>query len=297
MLSLIYLEFMQEQEVKDNSPKTIEWYSTNLQEFFAWLCSDDIKSLNVESYKKYIIYLHNYTKHDGKKLASSSVNSKIRAVRAFYNFAIENDYIPDVSKKLKVPRVHNPEKEILEDFEIEKLMNSFADDNISLRNKCFAALMLDSGLRRGEPIKLRICDVDFKKSIMLINGKGSKQRFVPIGDVSKALLKLYKHEVRYNALPNEPFFVDRFGNPCSDNLIKLAFQDLKEVTGIKRLHPHLLRHTFATLYLIDGGDLETLRLILGHSSITVTQNYLHLAFNYQLMHSKHNSHLDKLFNK
>lgn len=74
------------------------------------------------------------------------------------------------------------------------------------------------------------------------------------------------------------------------------FQKLKKCTGIDRLHPHLLRHTFATNYLVDGGDLETLRLILGHSDLQVTSMYLHLAQNKRLLQSKHRSHLDYMVN-
>lgn len=95
---------------------------------------------------------------------------------------------------------------------------------------------------------------------------------------------------------SDPVFVDRFGNACNANTIKQVFQKLKKCTGIDRLHPHLLRHTFATNYLVDGGDLETLRLILGHSDLQVTSMYLHLAQNKRLLQSKHRSHLDYMVN-
>ena len=129
--------------------------------------------------------------------------------------------------------------------------------------------MCDSGLRRGEILSLIMKNVDLNHDFLLVTGKGCKQRF-------------------------DPVFVDRFGKPCNDNTIKQVFQKIKKRTGIDRLHPHLLRHTFATNYLCDGGDLETLRLILGHSDLQVTSMYLHLAQNMQLLQSKHISHLDSL---
>ena len=155
--------------------------------------------------------------------------------------------------------------------------------------------MMDCGLRRGEIPRLNVGDVNLKNNTLLVRGKGSKQRIVPIGDSCSKLLSDYfplSAQTLYSS--DSPFFCDRSGNRCTDNLIKQVFQDLKERSGIERLHPHLLRHTFATYYLADGGDLETLRLILGHSSINTTQMYLHLAFNLKLSRSHFHSHLDSL---
>lgn len=155
--------------------------------------------------------------------------------------------------------------------------------------------MLDSGLRRGEIPRINMGDVTFSSKSMIIRGKGSKQRLIPIGYQTCEQLLNYCLKYRHGASGSEPFFVDQNGERCSDNLIKQIFKRLKDTTGIERLHPHLLRHTFATYYLADGGDLETLRLILGHSNIQTTQMYLHLAFNLKLQRSRHNSHIDKLF--
>ena len=156
--------------------------------------------------------------------------------------------------------------------------------------------MLDSGLRRGEIPRINIGDVNFRNQTLLVRGKGTKQRIVPIGKTSLHLLKQYVR-TRKNTGEADPLFVDLYKKRCTDNLMKQVFQDLKILSGIERLHPHLLRHTFATYYLADGGDLETLRLILGHSNITTTQMYLHLAFNLKLARSRYNSHLDNLLSE
>lgn len=156
--------------------------------------------------------------------------------------------------------------------------------------------MCDSGLRRGEILSLTMCNVDLKHDFLLVTGKGCKQRFVPLGKLSHDVLLYYIVYYRAGAGGSDPVFVDRFGNACNANTIKQVFQKLKKCTGIDRLHPHLLRHTFATNYLVDGGDLETLRLILGHSDLQVTSMYLHLAQNKRLLQSKHRSHLDYMVN-
>ncbi len=293
----MYDLFLLEQEYRNNSDVTIEWYKSQLTEFFKWLQSDEPEDLNLLKFKQYGVFLKSQTKKDGAKLSSSSVHGALRAVKAFYNFCIGSDYLEDFSRQLRLPKVHSKEQLILEDDEIIKLLHTFDGlGGSSLRNKCFVVLMLDSGLRRGEIPRINISDVSFSTKSMIVRGKGSKQRLIPIGDKTADLLLDYRLKYRAAASGSEPFFLDLSGRRCSDNVLKLVFQRLKEQSGIERLHPHLLRHTFATYYLADGGDLETLRLILGHSNIHTTQMYLHLAFNLKLQRSRHNSHLDKLFN-
>ncbi|MGN0688379.1 MAG: tyrosine-type recombinase/integrase [Oscillospiraceae bacterium] len=293
----LYDMFLLEQQYRNNTSKTINWYNENLFNFFTWLDSDDISELTLENFKLYGVHLRTEVfKRNGAQLSSTSVQCALRAVKAFYNFCIEEDHLPDFSKKLRLPKAHSKEKMILDDDEIKKLLSCMEQQNMCLRNKCFVTLMLDSGLRRGEVPKLDISDVDFKNKILLVKGKGCKQRVVPLGAMSCTLLQKYydERQSKQYVSSSSPFFLDVNGNRCSDNLMKQVFQDLKKLSGIERLHPHLLRHTFATYYLADGGDLETLRLILGHGDIQTTQTYLHLAFNLKLARSRHNSHLDKL---
>ena len=293
----MYEMFILEQEYRNNSPVTISWYKDQLTEFFDWLISEDPADLNLLKFKQYGVFLKSQTKRNGDKLSSSSVRGAMRAVKAFYNFCIGEDYLDDFSRQLRLPKVHCKEQLILDDQEILLLLkvldNSAARNN--QRNRCFVLLMLDSGLRRGEIPRININDISFPTRSMIVRGKGSKQRLIPMGE--KTCLQLLDYRLRFRSAAggSEPFFLDQNGNRCSDNLVKLVFQRLKEETGIERLHPHLLRHTFATYYLADGGDLETLRLILGHSNIHTTQMYLHLAFNLKLQRSRHNSHIDKLY--
>lgn len=293
----MYEMFILEQEYRNNSPVTISWYKDQLTEFFDWLISEDPADLNLLKFKQYGVFLKSQTKRNGDKLSSSSVHGAMRAVKAFYNFCIGEDYLDDFSRQLRLPKVHCKEQLILDDQEILLLLkvldNSVARNN--QRNRCFVLLMLDSGLRRGEIPRININDISFPTRSMIVRGKGSKQRLIPMGEKTCSQLLDYRLRFRSAAGGSEPFFLDQNGNRCSDNLVKLVFQRLKEETGIERLHPHLLRHTFATYYLADGGDLETLRLILGHSNIHTTQMYLHLAFNLKLQRSRHNSHIDKLY--
>lgn len=154
MISNIYKEFMLEQKFRNNTGKTIEWYQDNLEKFFIWLDTDNPANLSLENFKQYGVYLQdNVIKHNGDKLSDSSVQGCLRAVKAFYNFAIEQQYIDDFSRKLKLPKVHHREQQILDDEEIETLFSCFGNSETDTRNKCFIAYMLDCGLRRGELTK------------------------------------------------------------------------------------------------------------------------------------------------
>lgn len=286
--------FLLEQEYRNNSEVTIDWYKWQLGDFFRWLGSDDPNDLSLLHFKEYGVYLRSLRKRNGEKLSGNSVNGALRAVKAFYNFAIDGDILDDFSRQLKLPRVHKKEQLILDDDEIKRLLSCFSDNLTDLRNKCFVVLMLDCGLRRGEIPRLNFGDVNLKNNTLLVRGKGAKERLVPIGDSCSELLGAYISSITFKS-SGSPFFTDYLSRErCTDNLMKQVFQDLKIRSGIDRLHPHLLRHTFATYYLADGGDLETLRLILGHSSINTTQIYLHLAFNLKLSRSRYHSHLDFL---
>lgn len=265
--------FVDEQLFRNNSPKTLIWYRENLGAFFRWLGVDSsIDDLTIFNYKAYCSYLLHEYEHNGKPLKSSSVNSHVRCVKAFYNFCIQEDLIPDFSRKLKTTKVHKTEKLPLDDEEINLLLQSFGDTVLERRNFCWVVLMCDSGLRRGEILSLIMKNVDLNHDFLLVTGKGCKQRFVPLGQLSHIALYDYISRYRSGAGGSDPVFVDRFGNACNANTIKQVFQKLKKCTGIDRLHPHLLRHTFATNYLVDGGDLETLRLILGHSELNPLLN-------------------------
>ena len=185
----MYDMFLLEQEFRNNSAVTISWYKEQLEDFFIWLMDNipkgynDPAELNLLNFKRYGAYLKLQTKRNGDRLSSSSVQGSMRAVKAFYNFCIGEEYLDDFSRQLRLPKVHKKEQLILDDDEIIQLLRACDDSfsHYSLRNKCFVLLMLDSGLRRGEIPRINIGDITFSTKFMIIRGKGSKQRLIPIG--------------------------------------------------------------------------------------------------------------------
>lgn len=284
--------FMYEQRFRNNSSATIDYYTISLGFFLDFVGVDEsLDVLDIRVYKDYVVFLQS-----SGRLKSTSINTYVRAVKAFYNWLIDEEQIGDCSRKLKLIKQKREEIIPLSDEEIQQLLDCFdTSDLLELRNKCLALLMVDSGLRRAETVRLRCCDVDFQHNSLLVTGKGDKERLVPIGSMTGAVLREYADRVaERREKRTDLFFLDRFGNALDVNAVDLVFSKLKESSGIQRLRCHLLRHTFATNYLLDGGDLETLRLILGHSSIAITQLYLHIATSQKMLRSHHNSHLDIL---
>ena len=280
--------FIREQRIRRNSGATIEYYKISLDKFSDFAGDIDVDELTIELYKAYTLHLL-----DDTNLKSTSVHTYLRAVKAFYNWLIGEELIPDCSRKLKLVKQDRKVIVPLSDDEIKKLLDCFGSDVLELRNKCIVVLMLDSGLRLGEVVRLRLDDV--YDNFIVVNGKGSKQRVVPLGQTCRSLISEYVGNFRLGAPSSARLFISKYEEkPITQNAIHCFFDDLKVRTGISRLYPHLLRHTFATLYIIDGGDLETLRCILGHSTISITQIYLHLASNYKLAYQRHQSHLDNI---
>ena len=172
------------------------------------------------------------------------------------------------------------------DTEKDRLFNLKTE--FGLRNWCIVHLMLDAGLRSSEVINLRFCDLMFDKNIIQIyKSKGSKTRLVILCPRLKVnLMKYCVIHRKYTALsPMSYVFLQmRQQEAINSNVIKQLFARIKKKSGIDRLHPHLCRHTFATSYIKGGGNIEMLRLLLGHTDYKVTRVYLHLAQQSSLLH-------------
>ena len=134
--------------------------------------------------------------------------------------------------------------------------------------------MVDSGLRRGEVVSLSTGNINLINNTMLIIGKGNKERLVPFGEETKRYIRIYLNMIDKK---EKYFFQNNDGKPITNNTIKLFFQKLKVNSEIYRLHPHLLRHTFATMLLNEGCNIKSVQELLGHSSLGTTGIYTHLT--------------------
>lgn len=313
------------------SDKTIQYYKDNVLMFINYVKgqfnkdSSDIyfDEINIILLNSYTIYLRNKTKflnhpffdqntlNADDHLSNNSIRTYQRSVKVFFNYIYDCGYVSDnAASRYRYVKAAKKEKLPLYQEEVKKIDDLMNPDCVTgLRNRCIIHLMLDAGLRMGEVVRLKLCDVMVDKGLLFIqDSKCNKSRYVPIGSQLKSYL--YKYMVLYRDVSvnqvgildptkyrNDVLFLHvRNNEAITADVIKQVFYKLKKRTGIERVHPHLCRHTFATSYILQGGDLESLRIYLGHEDISTTQRYLHLANTYMYLGSDIYK-IDKVFFK
>ena len=207
-----------------------------------------------------------------------SVNTYLRAVQVFYSWLYQHGYL-QTNIALGMHFLKSDKSNIIPIYQDEAACIDAAFDlssELGLRNYCIFHLMLDMGLRRNEVISYSWNNLIVEKNLVNVLGKGNKYRIVPVPKQLLECLIAY-HDLGHN------FFEHQNGSIITEHTINQLFRQLKSLTSIERIYPHLLRHTFATSYMIGGGNLEYLRILMGHTDYNVTRNYLHLASQFQLM--------------
>lgn len=266
-------EFLIEQSVRGNSKKTLIDYRTKLRIFLEFSGNVDVKDIDLSMLRKY------YLKLAETRSNTVTIQTYVRSLRAFLNWLYNNEYIEnDLCKKFKLPKARKNCIDILTDEEIGRVYEACAGADLkSLRNRVIISLMLDSGLRLGEIVTAERAKLHLEERCLIVTGKGNKQRAVAFGNATQKHLREYLEKCPEVT----PLIIKVSGNGAFSAItsctVKELFRDLKIAAKIPRLHPHLLRHTFATRYLENGGNIYSLQLLLGHSSLEIVKNYLHLC--------------------
>lgn len=282
------------------APRTLSYYRKNIGYFLQYYgtrCTPGLPVCDLPEtiYAEYIIYLRAKEKYSGHPLRSSmNVNGCIksntvctysRAVRTFLNWLYKSGYVSKrLTEDVKLPRKDDDMIVPLLAKEVSAIDAIFDRTvNNDLRNLCILHLMLDAGLRCCEVIALTPGDLIFNSQAITINrSKYDKSRVVPMAPPLLHLLQDYVKAFK----PSGTLFRKTTENKgITQDVIRSLFLRIKRNTGIERIHPHLLRHTFATSYIMGGGNLEQLRLLLGHCDYNVTRLYLHLANQYLILHT------------
>jgi len=292
------------------SESTITWYNDILKLFSRYLKenrhSNSIEEFNIENAREYVLYIRSRSKfgkytnaqvqHAG--LSPQTVRGHIRGLKALSSWLYREKYTDEnMLLNLKIPKAPVKLIEPLTDGEISRITSSINQDSpTGSRNHVIFVTALDNGLRASEIANINLGQLDLEKGFVKVMGKGSKERIVPIGDYVKMMLWSYINKVRAEPTVTgcDNLFLSTTGEPITANTIKLVFSRLAKISGVKRLHAHLCRHTFAINYLLNGGDIFSLREILGHTTLEMVNHYLHFTRS-QLTAQHHKySPMDKL---
>ena len=270
---------------KGLSKNTIKSYESDLKEFFAWCYNIHKKlpsKLTSSSINIYLGYLFK------KNIKSSSVNRKLSTLKAFYIFLYKQKLILKIpTEDIETPKIQKKLPSTLSENEVEKLLKAPKDKNIiELRDKAMLEMLYATGMRISELVNLKEVNVDKNRQVVKVLGKGSKERLIPFGDEALDSLQKYLHKRN-----SRNIYI--FLNNRDNKLSRVGFWQRVKIY-LKRVHlksditPHTLRHAFATHLLNRGADLRSVQLLLGHSDLSSTQIYTHIAKQrLSEMHKKH----------
>ncbi len=274
-----FLDYLNYQRRYSN--KTLESYRREIDHFKNYLNQEMISSYQEVTYNLLRGYL---TKLHDQNLAKSSINHKLSALRSFYNYLLKEELIDDnpflLIESQKVAK-RNPDFLFLEEM-IEFLDSIDTSNDLGIRNKAMLELMYASGLRCYEVVNLQISNLDLNQMIVLVHGKGNKDRYVPFNQEACSWLVLYINEARVNLMTKTEghnfVFVNKFGKPLTNRGVEnIVDRLMKNYDPTKKIHPHTIRHSFATHLLDAGADIRTVQELLGHENLSTTQIYTHIS--------------------
>lgn len=275
---LSYIKF--EKKLTGN---TYESYKLDLITFTKYLNENHIMKFDVLSENDIILYLK-YLR-ENKKLNSRSIERHLTTLRNFFKFLFKNKKIKkDIMINIDNLKLIKSLPNVLTIDEIDQLLDIKLENPFNYRTKAMLELMYGSGLRVSELVNLTLYSVDLYNNTILIEGKGRKERIVPLGEVAKNYLELYLE--RRNQLikrkngTTDKLFLNNHGLPITRNGFNFLLNNILKEKGInKKITPHTLRHSFATHMINNGADLRTIQELLGHSDIVTTRIYTHVSNN------------------
>ena len=237
-------------------------YGFDLRDFSAWLerRGADLNEIDVRVLADYVTELGRRR----PKLAPASIARRISTIRSFLRFTLGASRVPETPF---APRTPQRLPEAPKPAEVDRLLTVAGDGPLALRNRALLELVYSAGLRSAEAVGLDLGDVDFEQELVLVRGKGGKERAVPLGEEAAAVLAVYLSDAR-----------PTLARGANDALFLSARGRRLDTSTVRRMlpHPHRLRHSFATHLLEGGADLRTIQELLGHSSLSTTQVYSHV---------------------
>lgn len=253
------------------SKNTYKSYKKDIEKYLFFVDKETIEKKDIE---KYIEHLNK------SNVKASTISRNIVSIKSYHKYISKIYDFNDPSESIIRPKQSLRLPDVLTKEEVENLLDIKTIDAFSYRNKAMMELMYATGLRVSELVDLNINDVDFENATIRCFGKGSKERIIPVVDYALNILKEYLEIYRNGMLKGyitESLFLNNHGQKMTrQGFFKIIKKIAKEKNINKNLHPHMLRHSFATHILENGADLRIIQELLGHENISTTQIYTHV---------------------
>ena len=255
------------------SPHTLAAYRRDLDALALWAADNGqvVEGLQADHIRAFVAAEHR------RGLAPKSLQRRLSACRSFYAWLLRNGRIAaSPAAAIRAPKAPRKLPQVLDPDEAKALVEVPTDAPLGVRDRALLELFYSSGLRLSELCGLHWRDLHLDDGLVHVLGKGSKQRIVPLGSHARTALGDWKRESGGTA--DTPVFPGRKG-PITPRAVQLRLRQLAQRQGLfKRVHPHLLRHSFASHILESSGDLRGVQELLGHADIATTQIYTHLDY-------------------
>jgi integrase/recombinase XerC len=270
----LYLSYVS--EVKNLSKNTTNSYKRDLQKLSIFLDSLNIKNYDEIDDGVCTSWLGNlYSLENTPK----TIQRHLSSAKGFFKFLKKNSIIDSSPFELvKAPKSPSYLPEVLSPEDVSQLLNFKPSDALEIRDLAIVELMYSSGLRVSETANINLDDFEEEMSFLRVLGKGAKTRLVPIGRYAKNAIDNWVYERSKYSEDSNALFINLKGSRLSVRSIQLRLKRLAVKQGLPPIHPHMLRHSFATHMLESSGDLRTIQELLGHSSLSSTQIYTKLDY-------------------
>ena len=273
------------------SKNTLDAYGRDLKAFAIWLEKKHLTLLQVNN-----SHLQDYIADCGKKGSkASSMARSFSSLKRFYRYQVREARIQaDPTALIDAPKQAKPLPSTLTESQVEALLNACdTSDPIGLRDRAMLELLYATGLRVSELVSLEYSQISLQQGVIRVIGKGNKERLIPMGDEAVSYLSQYMEDARPELMTGKGISAALFVTKRAKGMTRQAFWYLikryaQRVGITQKISPHTLRHAFATHLLNHGADLRVVQLLLGHSDLSTTQIYTHVAkARLQSLHQEH----------
>ena len=262
-------------------------YARDLEKFQIFCASKAIKELHmlgVNHVRMAVAQLHR------EGLGGKSLQRWLSSLRSFFQFCIRRGWLKNnIADGISAPKSPRALPKTLDADQAAQFVQVEGDDFINKRDRALVELIYSSGLRLAEAVSLNINDIDWSDAMLTVTGKGRKTRTLPVGSHALTALKNWlEARTLYTQNDEQALFTTQRGQRISHRAVQMRLQQLSIQQGMDNpVHPHMLRHSFASHMLESSGDLRLVQELLGHANISTTQVYTHLDF----------QHLAKVYDK